>query len=91
MKNKVIIFISVFMFMLLLHNNVIAENEEYFTFEIGSILPSTLNEIKTTEYDLLGVSQIGYLKIKDNKFMHIFWGSLNDVYNERTSYLFNRI
>lgn len=79
MKKKLILF---FLFLLLisLASESVFATEEYFTFEIGSIL--------SEETNLLGVSQIGYFKTKNNNFLHIFWGSLIDVHEERTSYIF---
>jgi len=67
------------------------ESEEYFTFEVGSIIGCKLNTLHETKFDPLSVLELGYMRKRENKFIHIFWGSLSDVHDVRTSFIFGEI
>ena len=82
MKNKLVTIVLSLIITFLASQSVFA-TKDFFTFELGSSLSGNSN--------LLSASQIGYLKTKENNFLHIFWGSLIDVHMERTSYIFSEI
>lgn len=69
-----------------------ADGAEYFSFEAGPVTGNTGERKTLSELDPLSVTQLGYMRTKENNtFIHFFWGSLVSEYSQRTQYIFGEI
>lgn len=83
--------IIVCMIIIILSYHTTINADKIFTFELGTVTSNSIYNIHKAGFDPSEVSQLGFMLKKEKVFLHFIWGSLIDIAEIRTAYIFGEI